>query len=320
MDSVFTNLTFFATNVGILTIGAFAVAMILFWDWRVSLVGLALVQIGVGAVAVLLQNMDPQWVMVQTLVIVLCSLILALSGRQTASSGSLRQAGNLFFRGMVLVLLYVCWRTFDLEVSIPLVQPSVALLFVWLGVCALLMLSLNDNPLFTGTALLLWTIPAQVVTSILLPHPSLMVILGILQLLLALSCSYLMLVEKYGFIETAMVATDITFPLPQLPAPPDDVKLLPGPVQRGRVQIGEDTTINIPAITPKAPHPSTQPGAAAERTGEQSSVRSRERTGEHPLVARMAKRKTRPSSSSSSSTASGASSTPSPEAAPNKPT
>jgi hypothetical protein len=295
MNSVFSSLNFFATDLGILSIGAFAVVMILLWDWRASLIGLVLTQVGVATVAVLLQGMDPHWAIVQTLVVVLCSLILALSGNQTASAGSLHQAGTLFFRAMVLVLLYVCWRMFELEITIPQVRPEVSLLFLWLSICALLMLSLNNNPLFTGTALLLWCIPAQVVTSLLLPIPSLIVMIGVLQLLLALACSYLMLVEKYGIIDASVVATDVTFALKQLPGARDGIKLLPGPVRSGPVRVGEHTTLNLPAVNMSSSRPPA-------RSDKQAS----ERTGEHPLVTRLAKRKSGtsqpPSSASSSST------------------
>ena len=43
-----TNFTFFASGLGILTIGAIAVLMIFLWEWRSSLVALCVIQLGVA--------------------------------------------------------------------------------------------------------------------------------------------------------------------------------------------------------------------------------------------------------------------------------
>jgi hypothetical protein len=277
MDSLFAAIDFFATVPGILLIGAVAVVMILLWDWRASLVGLFLIQLGVADIAVVLQQVDAQWAATQTLIVLLCCVILGLSASQTAGNAAFQQAGSLLLRFLVLILLYVCWRLFEFNLTIPLIRPEVTVLFSWLGICALVTLSLNDNPFFTGTALLQWFIPAQVVTAVLLPIPSLIVTLGVLQLLLALGCSYLMLVERYGHVAQPVVATDVTFPWQSLPAPSHGGRLLPGAVAGDYTQTQE--AIVVPALPDKRPPRKAAPG---ERT---------ERTGEHPLVARMNKRK-----------------------------
>lgn len=286
MNSFFTAIDFFTTVPGILLIGAVAAGMILLWDWRASLGGLFLIQLGVADIAVVLQQVDVQWATAQTLIMLLCCVILGISASQTAGESSWHQAGSLLLRFLVLVLLYVCWRLFEFNITLPLIRPDVTVLFVWLGICALVTLSLNDNAFFTGTALLLWCIPAQVVTAVLLPIPSLIVMLGVLQLLLALGCSYLMLVERYGHVEEPVVATDITFPWKSLPGPSNGVPLLPGVVAGDHTRTQE--SVAIPALPDKrGAQASGNPGASG------ASERS-ERTGEHPLVARLNKRKSAP--------------------------
>lgn len=264
MNSVFTTFGFFASGFGMLSIGTIAALTILIWDWRASLLGLVMIQFGVATVMVLTHNVVPQWAVVQTLITMLCSLILALSGNQVQVSRTLHQAGNWLMRILALIMLIISWQIFDIQIPLPLINARISVLFVWLAVCALLTLSLSDNPLFTGAALLLWFIPVQAVTMVLTPIPGLIAILGALQLFLALSASYLILTEGYATIEHEPVTlTDITFPqsrplLPSFhPADPD-----------GDLPFTELPTIELPAL----------PAAA-------------ERTGEHPLVERLNRRK-----------------------------
>jgi len=123
---------------------------------------------------------------------------------------------------MVLILLIISWRVFDLNLNLPLLLPAVTRLFVWLGLCALLTLSLSDNPLFTGIALLLWFMPMQVIVELLAPGHTLYILLGITQIVLTLACSYLTLVAAAPVVQPRPVLTDLAFPgnaapLPALP-------------------------------------------------------------------------------------------------------
>ena len=265
MDSLFSLFGFFASGFGLMFTGAIAGLMILLWDWRASLIGLVIVQLGVSVIAVLVHDVVPQWAIVQTLIMVLCSLILALSGNQVPSSRTLQQSGNWLMRVMALIMLIISWRLFEFQLPLPEIDSRVTLLFLWLAVCALLTLSLSDNPLFTGAALLLWLIPVQAITSILIPLPSLIIIVGALQLFLALAASYLILTEVYGTAgqQEAIAITDITFPQtrPLLPSfhPADP---------HGDLAFTELPTLELPTL----------PAAV-------------ERTGEHPLVERLNRRK-----------------------------
>lgn len=289
MDSFFTNLGFFASGFGLLLIGAIAALAILIWDWRASLAGLVVIQLGVCTMMVLVHNVVPQWAIVQVLVMLLCSLILALSGNQMETSRTLHQSGNWLMRVMALVMLIVSWRLFELEVPLPVLDGQIGLLFAWLAVCALLTLSLSDNPLFTGAALLLWFIPVQAVASLLVPIAGLIVIMGALELFLALATSYLILSEAYVVEEQEPVTiTDITFPQkrPLLPSfhPADPY---------GDLAFTELPTLELPTLPPSATR--TGDHRRVERTGEHPAV---ERTGEHPLVERLQRRRRTASSPS----------------------
>ena len=288
MEQFFTGLRFFTSNSGPLIIGLTAAIMIALWDWRASLVGLVVIQLGVAALAVARQGMQPQWAFIQTLIIGLCALSMSISAMQSKPGGSFRQSGTWVLRVFVLLLLAVCWRLFDLRFEIPLIDPSFNTLMIWLATCALLMMSLSDNSLFTGTALLLWMIPMQVAVIVLWPIPSLIIILGGLELLLALGCSYLLLIENFTGAQKALVMTDITFPTVYLPAPAKQIgasfKSLPDP-----------TKTNLPAV--KSIDHQTVPIERGNRRplGELPPRRpassAGERTGEHPIIVRLAKRR-----------------------------
>ena len=294
MDVFFSALDFLATAPGFLLIGAIAAAMILLWDWRASLLGLFVIQLSVATIAVELLQLDARWAAIQTAIMLLCCLILGISGRQTPVGSSWHQSGSMLLRVLVLILLYVCWRLFEFNITIPLIRPDVTVLFMWLGICALLTLSLNDNPLFTGTALLQWCIPAQVVTATLLPIPNLIVLLGVLQLLLALGCSYMVLVEYYGYAETPEVATDITFPWKSLPVPSRGVLRLPGDASADYARTREMTAIPaLPAVSSaqRDGQPMHNGGSAAIAPTDETHNNAADRTGEHPLIARLGRRK-----------------------------
>ncbi|MEZ4726181.1 MAG: hypothetical protein R3E79_03490 [Caldilineaceae bacterium] len=230
-----TTFDFFASGLGILAIGAIAVAMLLFWDWRLLLLGVGVIQLGVVVLVTKVHQASLEWVQVQMFVIILCMAICFLSARQIRIALAYQRPGSWLIRVMAVTLLLVCWRLFDFELTLPVVAPPVARLFVWLSVCALVMLGLGDAPLSTGVALLLWLIPVQGVIQILLPEFRLFVLIGIIQILSTLACSYLMLTARQPTVTTAAVSTDIAFPTPArraLPPPPNWVeqppRLLPG--------------------------------------------------------------------------------------------
>lgn len=234
MDPLFTWLLttfdFFASGLGIVGIGAVAVAMLLFWDWRLLLLGLGVIQLGVVVLMTKVHQASLEWVQVQVLVITLCVAIFFLSARQIRVALAYQRPGSWFVRVMAVTLLLVCWRLFDFALPLPVIAPPIAQLFLWLSVFALVMLGLGDAPLSTGVALLLWLIPVQGLIQILLPEFRLFVLIGMIQILTALACSYLMLTARQPAVETAAIPTDIAFPTPMLRAlPPPPNRVEPSP-------------------------------------------------------------------------------------------
>lgn len=211
MDAFFASLSFFTSGWGLFfTLAAPAVA-VLIWDWRVALAALVAVQFGVATLGVQLLGMDPQLLGAQTLTVVIAALILGLSQLQVRSSRSLRQPGNWLLRLLALLLLVTAWRLVELDLGLPNIPPEVVQSFVWIGVGALLLLGLSDNPLYSSVALLMWMAPVHVVLVAVLPIPSITGILGVVELLLAVVAGYLILADRVPAAAT-QVATDVTFP------------------------------------------------------------------------------------------------------------
>ena len=173
MDTLFSSLSFIASGGGILFVGALAAAIVLFWDWRVALICLFLVQLSLAALMTRVHGAPVQWGMVQTLVIGLCCIMLALSAMQVRLSQGGRQSGNWLFRGLILALLIAGWRILDVQVSLPLVNPQLTQLLSWLALIALL---------------------------------------GLVEIVLGLTCSYLILAERLARSTTRPILTDVVFP------------------------------------------------------------------------------------------------------------
>lgn len=221
MSGLLSILTFFSTGFGLMVVGAIAAAMILFWEWRLALAGLFVVQVGVATVAVQVEQIPGEWAGVMTAVTALTCLILALSAHQVPQPVSLRQSGTFLLRATVLVVIFLGWQALRDGIRIPELAPQVTALFVWLGLCVLVMLALSDNPLFYAVALLLWCVPVQAVVGVLLGIPALIALIGMLELAIALACSYLVLAEQLPVAEAPPILTDIAFPDPvrDVPAP-----------------------------------------------------------------------------------------------------
>ena len=262
MDRLFSAFGFFATGMGVLTTIAIAVLIILIWDWRAALIGLFVVQFSVATFGVLVHDVPAQWGATHVLIMLLNALILALSMTQIGSSRSLRQAGNWLFRLMGVSVIFMGWRLANIQVALPEFPPNQVTYLIALVLCALIMLSLGDSPFFTGVALLLWMIPVQLLIEVLLPVPTLIAFLGGLQLLLALTCGYLILADRVPRAATRVVTTDITFP--DSPAPISlvddgnsiDPKPFPG-LPKGLLS-GQPTEVSSASMPQLAPPPSRE--------------------------------------------------------------
>ena len=72
-------LDFFATGQGVLALGSLAALIVLLWDWRVALIALVLIQIGVATLLVQIEGASGQIMFVQTLIVALCAVMIAIA-------------------------------------------------------------------------------------------------------------------------------------------------------------------------------------------------------------------------------------------------
>jgi hypothetical protein len=250
------QVSFFNTGLGVLALAALAATLFLFWEWRSALVTLIVLQVGVAALMVEVHHLPLQWAGVQILVILLCVLLLSLSAMRLRGRQALRPPGPWLLRLMVLVLLVAGWRVFDMRISIPLLNPPVMRLFLWLGLCAITTLSLSDSPLYTAIALLLWAMPVQAIVEMLTPGHTLFALIGMVQIVITLACSYLLLIELAPAIKPAPVPTDISFPQPIVPE-----RTLPAPERR----LLPERSSNGPRSQPVAPAATASDSPAVAR-------------------------------------------------------
>lgn len=212
MSGFFAAFAFFGSSGGLILIGLVAAGVILLWEWRTALVGLLVIQLGVIAATVHLQRIPTEWATVIVGVSVLSGLMLAVSAQRIQYTGSLYQSGTWLQRAMILALFALIWRAAAASLQLPEFAPELVQLFAWLVFCLLTILGLSENPLFTAVALLLWLAPVQAVATVLVGVPAIVALIGLLQIMVALACSYLILVEQIPAEEGPAVLTDITFP------------------------------------------------------------------------------------------------------------
>jgi hypothetical protein len=221
MNPVVAVMNFFAGARGPLTIGLVIALIIVALEWRVALLGLFFVQIGVVSAAVVDLKLPSDWAGVMVVVMGLSCLILAMSAQRITRTTTLYQSGTWQMRALLLAVVYVGWELAQVNLRFPQITPQLSDLFVWLALCILIQLGLSSNPLFSTVALLMSLIAVQIIAAVLVNSPSLLALIGTLTLLLALAGSYLVLVEQVTVEEEKPVVTDITFPSDsRIPAPP----------------------------------------------------------------------------------------------------
>lgn len=199
-------LNFFATGQGVLLLGLMAGLIVLLWDWRVALISLVVIQVGVAVLLTQVQAVSGQTMFVQTLIMALCATMIATAGLQVQLRRSGRQSGGWLFRLLVLFLLGVALYWLDLSLFLPEIAPAISRIFGWIALIALIMLSLGDNPVFTITALLIWCALGQALAAIYAPAPEIMVAIGVMELVLGLTASYLLLAERLPQLAQASAA------------------------------------------------------------------------------------------------------------------
>ncbi len=191
-------------------LGLAAVIPVVLWDWRIALPGLLVVQIGMSTLIRAVYGLPEPWPTVHFGVQVLACLILLLSILQT-SNVQVRNTGEFssrLFRLLVLgIASLLVWNASEV-VELPLLSGASKALFLWLAAVALITLGMTETALFGAFGLLLWLIPVQAFLSILFPLPAVIVILGVLQILVALACSYLVLAEDDALTLVEVSVTD----------------------------------------------------------------------------------------------------------------
>lgn len=191
-------------------LGLAATLPIVVWDWRFALPGLLVAQLGTGTIFGSLYTLSAPWPAVHLGVLVFACLILLLSILQTRTV-QVDQTGefsSILFRTLVLgIAALLVWRASG-GIPLPLLDDSTKHLMIWFAVLALVTLGLAETALFGGIALLLWLIPVQSFFAALFPSPAVIVPLGIMEILVALSCSYLLLVDDNVMWTDEIAATD----------------------------------------------------------------------------------------------------------------
>jgi hypothetical protein len=278
---ILTNFTFFASGLGILVIGAAALLVILLWDWRVILIGLVVVQTGVMVLTTQVYQLPTEWGTVQLMVTALAAAMLALSARQVMPVLRLQRPGSWWVRLSAVILLAVSWQFVNFALPLPLLTPQITQLFLWLILCAFVLLGLSDSPLHTGVALLFWLMPVQAFLQVLLPELRLFVPIGMAEIFVGLTCSYLLLAQRTPAPQQIPIFTDVIFPeqsasRPALPGPAWSPQLTTQPRTRRSPLTGQ------PLLPPTAP----RNGETSHRPGSTSPVRPRpEASDEQPTIA-----------------------------------
>ncbi len=184
-----------ATGPGVLLLAGLAASSVVFWDWRWALGSTLAIMLGVTSIQAAIHSPTMLVTAGQWLAALVAASILGLAGHFRGLSPSARTSSNWLVRLIALAFIASAWWVIDPGVSLPnFAQVETDLLF-WAGLCGLLMLGLSASPLFAGIGLLLLTVPTLAMAPVLLPGSGMAIILGIAQILLALACAYLTLVE-----------------------------------------------------------------------------------------------------------------------------
>jgi hypothetical protein len=212
IEWMFQILSFLASNTGLLLTGAVCGLVILLWDWRFGLLGVCFIQLSAATAGVVLHGMAAEWAMIQSVVVVLVCLMLLLSARAHGLRPSIRQPGTGVARGLLLGMFLAGAWFMEVQIALPGMDALVMELFVWLVLCAVMLLGLSDHPLYNGIGLLLWLIPVQVIVAVVTPIPVVVALVGLVVLVVGMAVSYLVYVEHLAAEERDLVLTDLAFP------------------------------------------------------------------------------------------------------------
>ena len=196
IDTFFTAFgNIFATGAGILLLAVLTGAIFVLWDWRIALAGVVLVHLGSSSVLVLVHGAPGIIAAGQLLAIVVSAAMLAIAGFLHPHPTSLRQAGNWPLRLVALTFIVGAWWYLDPGYTLPSFSQAETDFLLWTAMCALALWSFSGSPLLGGVGVLLWSVPMYSLAAVLLPGSGLPAIIGMTDIVLALACSYLVLLE-----------------------------------------------------------------------------------------------------------------------------
>ncbi|MDE0199590.1 MAG: hypothetical protein OXK78_15410 [Caldilineaceae bacterium] len=191
-------------------LGFAAAIPVILWDWRIALPGILLVQLGTSVLTGTVYGLAAPWPTVHFGVQALGCLILLLSILQT-SNVQVRTSGEFssrLFRMLILgIAALLVWRATE-GIDLPRLDDATKVLFIWFAAVALITLGMTETALFGSIGILMWLIPVQAFMSVLFPLPAVIVLLGILQILVALACSFLLLAEDDALTLIEVPSTD----------------------------------------------------------------------------------------------------------------
>lgn len=183
----------FVGPAGLILLAALAALVVWWWDWRPSLLCLLGIQFGVANVMVQSYQVNPAWMWAHQIVLIIGAGMLAASASQVRLHQHLARPGVGSLRLLALILGGILMRVQMLQIPLPIISYQLAQLFTWFALLAFIMFSFSDHPLHVGVGLSLWLIPTYAICAVLLPNPTLLLLVGTVELLLFLTLSYLTL-------------------------------------------------------------------------------------------------------------------------------
>lgn len=196
MSGFFSLFGFFATGYGVLLTMALTASLLAIWDWRMMLPVIVIVQLAVGTLLVTFHDVAPRWMLVQLVVMIFCCAMLGLSVVQMRSTTLLRRRNNLMMHLLLAPLLVAAWWLLKIDIPIDGLNGVLRQLFVWLAAVAIVQMSIGSDPMSVGVGLLIWCIPLQALAVRFTPIPTLMAMIGLMELMIALACAYLVLTDR----------------------------------------------------------------------------------------------------------------------------
>ncbi len=199
-----------ANGIGILMLAALAASIVLVWDWRWALGSAIALLLAVSSITAAIHAPLVLVTFSQWLAVLIAGLLLGLSAHFHRAGAARYANSNWLLRLIALAFLLGIWWVIDPGVALPLFSQVETDILIWIGLCGLLLLGLSSAPFHVGIGLLLMTAPLQAIAPVLLTGSGVAVLIGMAQILLALACAYLTLLQpaparKQRLVEVAVV-------------------------------------------------------------------------------------------------------------------